>query len=254
MTYLIDLDGTMYEGTNIIDGAVDFINYLKKTNQDYYFFTNNSTRTGKQNQQKMIEMGFEKDDENKFITSSIILANYISNNYKNGSAFVIGSHGIKEALKEKNIKIVKNTKADYVICALDTKASYSDYSNALKNILNGAIFFATNMDRRYPKEDGYTIGNGAIVNMLEFASEKNAIKLGKPNPLVIDVFKDMTGLNNEDLIIIGDNLETDIALGSNTGIKTILVETGIHKKIDCDKFEIYPTKVIKNLKELIKII
>lgn len=252
MTYLIDLDGTMYEGTNNIDGAIDFINYLRKTNQNYYFFTNNSTRTKKQNQEKMIKMGFEKDDENRFITSSTILAYYLSKNFKKGTVYVIGVDSIKEALIEKGFEIVDTINADYVVCALDTKADYKLYSKALKNILNGAKLFATNIDRRYPQEDGFTLGNGAIVAMLEFASEKEAIKLGKPNPLIVKIVEQMIETKEEDLVIIGDNLETDILLGYQTGIKTILVETGIHKREDCDKFKIYPTKIVKNLQELIK--
>lgn len=252
MTYLIDLDGTMYEGKNQIDGAIDFIKYLQKTKQDYYFFTNNSTRTKKQNQEKMIEMGFDKDDENKFITSSILLSYYMKKHYSNGTVFVIGTDGIKEALQDNNFEIVDDINADFVVCALDKNANYNTYSKALKNILNGAKLLATNMDRKYPQEDGFTLGNGAIIAMLEFSSEKTAFKLGKPNPLVIKIFEEMTGLKDEDLVIIGDNLETDIALGYNLGIETILVETGIHRKEDCDKLKIYPTKIVKNLKELIK--
>ena len=88
--------------------------------------------------------------------------------------------------------------------------------------------------------------------MLEYASGVEAIKIGKPYQIILDILLEEKNLKKEDLIFIGDNLETDIKLGYDAKIETIMVCSGVHTEKDIDRLKVYPTKVIKNLRELIK--
>ena len=115
-----------------------------------------------------------------------------------------------------------------------------------------AKFIATNPDRLLANNGTFDIGNGAVIDMLEYASGVEAIKIGKPYQTILNILLEEKKLKKEDLIFIGDNLETDIKLGYDAKIETIMVCSGVHTEKDIDRLKVYPTKVVKNLRELIK--
>ena len=112
-------------------------------------------------------------------------------------------------------------------------------------------FSATNPDRLLANNGTFDIGNGAIIDMLEYASGVEAVKIGKPYQIILDILLDEKNLKKEDLIFIGDNLETDIKLGYDAKIETIMVCSGVHTEKDIERLKVYPTKIVKNLRELI---
>ena len=250
-TYIIDLDGTMYSGSTNIDGAREFIDYLQSKNLPYIFLTNNATRTKKQAKEHMLNLGFKNIKEEDFFTSAMATAKFIAKNYPGKKCFMLGESGLEEALKEWNFDIVQEN-ANFVVVGLDRNATYKKYSDALHNILAGAKFIATNPDRLLANNGTFDIGNGAIIDMLEYASGIEAIKIGKPYQIILDILLEEKKLKKEDIILLGDNLETDIKLGYNADVETIMVCSGVHTEKDIDRLKVYPSKVVKNLKELTK--
>ncbi len=255
-TYLIDLDGTMYSGNKNIDGAIEFINYLQKNNLPYIFLTNNATRTKKQIKEHMINLGFKNIREEDFFTSAMASAKYVAKNFEKKTCFVIGEEGLIEALKNENFEIVEEDIdkkiADFVFVGLDRVGEYKKYSKALHHIINGAKLIATNTDRLLSNNGTFDLGNGSVVAMFEYASNTQSLKIGKPYPIILDILLEEFSLKKEELILIGDNLETDIKLGYDSKIETIMVCSGVHTEKDIDILKVYPNKIIKNLKELIK--
>lgn len=249
-TYLIDLDGTMYSGNTNIDGAREFIEYLNNNNIPHVFLTNNATRTKKQAKEHMLNLGFKNIREEQFFTSAIAAAKYVAQNYSERKCFMIGESGLEEALLDENFEFVEND-ANFLFVGLDRNADYKKYSSALHCLLNGATFIATNTDRLLSNNETFDIGNGAIVNMLEYSSGKTAIKVGKPYEIILDIFLKEKKLTKDQVILIGDNLETDIKLGYDAKIETIMVCSGVHTEKDIEKLKIYPNHVVKNLRELI---
>lgn len=250
-TYIIDLDGTMYSGSTNIDGAREFIDYLQSKNLPYIFLTNNATRTKKQAKEHMLNLGFKNIKEEDFFTSAMATAKFIAKNYPGKKCFMLGESGLEEALKEWNFDIVQEN-ANFVVVGLDRNATYKKYSDALHNILAGAKFIATNPDRLLANNGTFDIGNGAVIDMLEYASGIEAIKIGKPYQIILDILLEEKKLKKEDIILLGDNLETDIKLGYNADVETIMVCSGVHTEKDIDRLKVYPSKVVKNLKELTK--
>lgn len=250
-TYLIDLDGTMYRGNQCIDGAIPFINYLLSNNIPFLFVTNNATRTRKQNVEHMERLGFQGIKEEHFYTSSIAAAKYMKKHSQKRKTWFIGKKGLEEALIQEGFQITEDH-PDFVFVGLDVEGSYDLYSKALRFLLNGAKLIGTNTDRRLASNDGYIIGNGSVIKMLEYASGQESEKIGKPYAPMLEGVLDYLQLSKEDVIIIGDNLETDISLGTQHGVETIFVTSGVHQKSDCEKLQIFPTHKIENLKELIK--
>ena len=250
-TYLIDLDGTMYSGNTNIDGAREFIEYLQEKGLPYIFLTNNATRTKTQAKEHMLNLGFKNIKEDNFFTSAIATTKFIAKNYSERKCFMIGESGLEEALKWWGFDLVQEN-PDFVVVGLDRNATYKKYSEALHHLLAGAKFIATNPDRLLANNGTFDIGNGAVIDMLEYASGIEAIKIGKPYQIILDILLEEKNLKKEDLIFIGDNLETDIKLGYDAKIETIMVCSGVHDENDIERLKVYPTKVIKNLRELIK--
>ena len=250
-TYLLDLDGTMYHGNTCILEAKLFIDHLLKTNQEFYFLTNNATRTKKQNVEHMQSLGFEGIEEKHFYTSAMAAASYVKSLNQGNRAFYIGEDGLKEALLQEGFEIVDED-VDFVFVGLDRNANYQKYSQALKHLLNKAQLVGTNYDRIIATSHGYDVGNGAIVDLFEYASGQKSLKIGKPYSVILEGCLNYIHKNKDEVILVGDNLETDILLGLNCGVESILVLSGVHSEMDIERLGIKPTKIIKSLTEFIK--
>ncbi len=248
--YMIDLDGTMYRGNKIIPSAKKFVDTLMERNEEFFFLTNNAKRTKKQNVEHMKQMGFQGIKEEQFFTSSMAAAIYAKEHYTGRNAYYIGQDGLREALIEQGFFITDND-VDFVFVGLDTKGTYEKYSKALSFLLDHAILIGTNDDRLLAQSDGFSIGNGSIVAMYEYATNQVSPKIGKPHsPILESALKYMKKEKNE-VVLVGDNLETDILLGVNCGVETVFVTTGVHTKDDVERLQIYPDCIVDSLEQLL---
>lgn len=245
-TIVLDLDGTMYRGSECIDSAKRFIDRCYKAGIPYVFLTNNSMRTQEENAQHMIDMGYEHIEPSQFFNSAMASTQYVAKNSAQRKAYYIGKNGMKEALEKEGFELVEQD-PDFVFVGLNKECTYASYSKALSFLLQGAKLIGTNNDRILAKPGGFEVGNGSIVAMFEYASKQESPKIAKPYRPMLDLCLEHFGLKKEDIILVGDNLETDIALGYNNNVETLLVETGVHQREDIEALKIYPTQVVKNL-------
>lgn len=249
-TYLIDLDGTMYRGNQVIAKAVTFIQLLQKHHVSYVFVTNNATRTRKQNLAHMEHLGFSGIKEADFFTSATAAVSYMKKHSNEHYVYAVGEQGLFEAIGEGGYEIDKH-KAKLVFVGLARDMDYQSYSEAARILRqNHALLIGTNQDRRIPEGDSFSIGNGAIVEMLRYASEAETILIGKPNPPMMEEVLAYVGKSKEECIVIGDNLETDIAFAKDNGLCSIMVCSGVHTKADAAHFRIKSDIVIESLDEL----
>ena len=249
-TLLLDLDGTMYHGNKALPSAVDFIKYLQKNNILFYFLTNNSSRTPLENAQHMLDIGYQNIQAKQFFNSAMACVSYVKKKTGKRKVFIVGQTGLKDELILRGFNIVEED-ADIVMVGLNKAGDYYLYSKALRNLLNGAVLVGTNSDRVLMDSEGISLGNGSIVSMLEYASGQTAIITGKPSIIFIEEALNHWGLKKEEVILIGDNLETDIQCGINGDIKTVLVLTGVHQEEDIYNLKIKPDMVVSDLNELI---
>lgn len=249
-TYLLDLDGTMYRGSAIIEEARLLIEQLHAQGHPYYFLTNNATRTLQENCMHMRNMGYEHIEESMFFTSAMAAAFYARKHYSGNRAAIIGMDGLKEALTKAGYELV-DTNADLLFVGLDRHADYETYSHALSLLKQGAQLIGTNRDRFLPKADGFDMGNGAVVAMLEYASGQQSPEIGKPYPVILKEALEYFGLDKNEVILVGDNLETDILLAKTQQIESVLVTTGVHDETDCERLSIYPDRIVHSLLELL---
>ena len=247
--YMIDLDGTMFHGKRIVEGAKEWIDSLIEKNVPFIFLTNNSSRTPEQATQHMLDMGFENIEPKHFYTSAIAAVSYVSSHYCERKAFYIGELGMKTALLEAGFTIVNDTEelADFVFIGLNRQATYEMYSQAVKHLVHGAVLVGTNNDRILLSEKGVNVGNGSIVAMFEYVCGRESIKIGKPHQPILEEALKFMNVSKDEVILVGDNLETDIALGEKFGVETIFVLTGIHKREDIERLGIHPTYVVERM-------
>lgn len=247
---LIDLDGTMYRGNDVIPSALLFVEHLQKAHIPFLFVTNNATRTHAQNREKMESLGFHDLEDSHFFTSAMAAASYIKNYCDVHRVFCIGEDGLKEALLEQDF-LITETAAEAVVVGLDKQLTYDKLCSAYNHLQHGAILIGTNQDRRIPHGNQYLVGNGGIVSLLEYCSETCAIFTGKPTSIMMQEILRYTKTSAENVVMIGDNLETDVAFGLNNHVQTIFVTSGVHKRKDCQRFQIQPDLIIEDLMELV---
>lgn len=253
MKCMIDLDGTMYHGTKIIESALAFMKEAQRRNMDLLFLTNNASRTQKQAAEHMLKMGYENIRPEQFYTSAMAAVDEVKRISKKRRAYMIGEAGLKEALLQNGFELVDQD-ADFVFVGLDRNATYRDYSLAFRQLYKGAKLVGTNSDTVLLSEEGVNVGNGSIVHMLETCSGQTSMQIGKPSSVILDCALRYTGWDKEDVILIGDNLYTDILCGLQAGAKTALVLTGISKREDVEKTGIIPDYIVDNMMDLFEIL
>ena len=171
--YCLDLDGTVYRGTEPIKEAVAFISNLQEIGLDAYYVTNNSSATPLQVKAKLATFGIKAHDE-KIMTSAIASAKYCKEMYPGATVQMFGEKGLEEALRSLNIEVV-NDNPDVVIMGIDRGTNYEKLSEICLAIRSGAKFIATNGDKAIPSERGLLPGNGSFVKLVEYSTGVNPI-------------------------------------------------------------------------------
>ncbi|UTH14397.1 TIGR01457 family HAD-type hydrolase [Macrococcus equipercicus] len=248
--YLLDLDGTMYAGTRLIEGAKEFIDYLALNQLPYLFVTNNASKTPEEVSAKLSAMGFVSTPDN-VVTSAMATAMYIAAEKSEASVYVIGGTGIKKALEDEGLVIKDEEHVDYVVVGLDVDITYEKYAVACLAVRNGATFISTNPDVSIPTERGFLPGNGALTSVVAVSTGVDPVFIGKPEQHIMNKAVELIGLPKEDLVMIGDLYMTDIMSGINSGIDTLHVQTGVSTYEAVMQEAVPPTYSVKNLLEVI---
>ncbi|AYJ91741.1 TIGR01457 family HAD-type hydrolase [Bacillus safensis] len=248
--YLIDLDGTMYKGTEKIEEAGQFVQKLNELNIPYLFVTNNSSRTPKQVAEKLVSFDIPATEEQVF-TTSMATANYIAEQKKDASVYVIGEEGIKQAIKEKGLTFGQED-ADFVVVGIDRGITYEKLAVGAIAIRQGAQFVSTNGDIAIPTERGLLPGNGSLTSVLTVTTTVQPTFIGKPESIIMEQAMRVLGTDVSETLMVGDNYDTDIMAGMNAGMDTLLVHTGVTTKELLQKYEKQPTYVIDSLSEWIE--
>ncbi len=246
--YLIDMDGVIYRGNQLIPGAERFIQELKTQDIPFLFLTNNRQRTRRDVATRLQRLGIDVEEEHVF-TCAMATARFLAQQKPGGTAFVIGEGGLLTALHSNGYAIV-DSELDYVVVGEGRTITFEMLEAALNMILGGAKLVATNPDPTCPTQTGTRPGCGAVVAMLEAASGVKAFSVGKPSPLMLRGARKELGLTTDQTIVIGDTMETDIIGGAQLGFKTILVLSGGTRRDDLVRYAFRPDKVVESIADL----
>lgn len=249
--YLIDLDGTIYRGNHTIQTGVDFVHRLQEKNIPHLFLTNNTTRTRQMVLEKLNGHGI-KTQLDHIYTPVLATRDYLlekNPNIDKIPVYIIGEVGLKEGLLTDPHFYLDTENPKYVIVGMDTQMTYEKIRVAVKAIRNGAIFLGTNQDLNLPAGDELLPGNGSQCAMISAASGVEPIYIGKPSPIIVNYALKIIDLPKEDVVMVGDNYDTDIMTGINYQMDTLLTLTGVTKKEEVADKSAPPTHVVSNLGE-----
>ena len=246
--YLIDMDGVIYRGSQLIDGAADFIHHLRERNIPFMFLTNNSERSPRDLVTKLEHLGLHVSWKN-FYTAAHCTADFLIRQRPKSSAFVIGEGGLLIALQEAGI-VFDSIKPDYVVVGEGRLFNFEVMEKAMRLIEKGSHIVATNPDTWCPTDAGPRPGTGALASFLESATGKKAYYLGKPNPFMFLMARNRLGLHTSETIMIGDTMETDIRGAVELGLQAYLVLTGSTTRESLLTYPYSPTRVFESIKEL----
>lgn len=246
--YLIDMDGVIYRGGDLITGADRFVAELQSLDVPFLFLTNNSQRTRRDVAKKLERLGIRVSESHVY-TCAMATARFLASQKPNGTAYVIGEGGLLTALHKNGFSIVDKD-PDYVVVGEGRNLNFEMAEQALRMILAGAKLIATNMDPNCPTQHGMRPGCGAVVAMLEAASGVKAFSVGKPSPIMLRAARKELGLSTDDTVVIGDTMETDILGGAQLEYKTILVLSGTTAERDLRHYAYQPDLVVPSLEHL----
>ena len=255
---VFDMDGVIYRGNSPIEGAREVIEYLIKGDIPFVFLTNNSTRTPQMYREKLLSMGIDVPAE-RIVTSGLATRLYMKKHMKPGKIFVIGGKGLHEEMERLGWGAVsleecregKWKDIEHVVVGLDPNLTYEKLKYGTRAIRNGATFIGTNPDTTYPAEEGLYPGAGAIIAALKASTGKEPIIIGKPNEPAYEIVKAKLGPVDE-IWMMGDRLDTDIAFAKRFGMKAIMVLTGVSTLEDVERSGIKPDLVLPSIKELLE--
>lgn len=246
--FLIDMDGVIYRGKQLIPGAERFIAGLRERDIPFAFLTNNSQRTRRDVATRLNRMGIQADEEHIF-TCAMATARFLASQKPGGTAYVIGEGGLLHALHRNGYSIVDDD-PDYVVVGEGRTFNMEIVEAAVRMILRGSKLIATNIDPNCPTSQGLRPGCGAIVAMLETATGLKAFSVGKPSPVMMRAARKEIGLATAETIMIGDTMETDILGGVSLGYRTCLVLSGGTQREDLVRYAYRPDLVVDSIADL----
>ena len=248
--YICDMDGVIYHGNRLLEGAAEFVEWLIKEDKKFLFLTNSSERSPRELCQKLERMGMEVNEKN-FYTSALATASFLSSQSPGCSAYVIGEPGLVNALYEAGITM-NDVNPDYVVVGDTRNINFSNIQRAVKFIFDGAKLIGTNPDFTNPLESGIAPATRALIAPIELTTGKSAYFVGKPNPLMMRTGLRMLGCESEDTAIIGDRMDTDIIAGIESEIDTVLVLSGVSDINTPSLFPYRPKYILNNVGDILK--
>jgi len=248
--FLMDMDGTFYLGNTLIPGSLDFIDRLLQSGKSFYFLTNNSSHNANFYASKLFKMGLKTIQKSQIITSGEICSWYLQRLKPQGRVFLLGTKELEHDLLKAGLMSVQNN-PDFVVLGFDKTLTYNKLERACHFIREGIPFYATHPDINCPTEHGPIPDTGSMIKMIEASTGVSPKIYGKPYPEVVDYVAFRTKTTKEDIVMIGDRLYTDIAMGKKSGITTILVLTGETKIDDVKSSPWQPDYIFPSLKDIV---
>ncbi len=248
--FICDMDGVIYHGSKILDSVTEFINWMQDNDKKFVFLTNSPERTPHELSMKLSRMGLNVSAEH-FYTSAMATATFLDSQNSNCTAYVIGEAALSKTLYDVGI-YMNDVNPDYVVVGETRTYSFEKIEKAIELVNKGARLIGTNPDITGPTERGIMPATGALISPIEIATSKKAYFVGKPNPLMLRHGMKKLGCHSEEIVFIGDRMDTDIIAGIESNVDTVLVLSGVTSKEDINNFPYRPKYILNGVGDIIK--
>ena len=251
--FILDMDGTIYLGNELFPFTKDFLKKVEDTGREYYFFTNNSSKSQQAYIEKLGKLGIQiKKDQ--MMTSSHVIVKYLKEHYEGKSIYVLGTQSMIQEFQYFDMNLTEED-PDIVVLGFDTTLTYEKLSKACHYIRNGCIYFGINPDWNCPMEGGAFIPDcGSIAKLIEASTGRFPEFFGKPSKHTLDYIIQETGYKPDEIAIVGDRLYTDIAVADQSDVTSILVLSGESTREDVTTSDVKPNVILEDLSEITKML
>jgi 4-nitrophenyl phosphatase len=231
----------IFRGNRIIEGSREAIQRLKKGGKKLIFLSNNSTMSRRAYMKKFKANKIPASAE-EFVLATSSTAEFIQSENPEAKIFLIGANGLKEEIELAGLEIVDDYQnADYLVVGSDPDLTFDKITLALRAVRSGIKYIATNPDKIFPGSKGVTPGTGMMIGALYWMTGRMPdVIVGKPSPVIFTVAAKKLGVSTEKSVVIGDQLETDVAGGKKVKALTVLVLSGVNEERDIERLNIRP--------------
>ncbi len=252
--FIIDIDGVVGKSVKPIREGVEGVKRLKELGKKVLFVSNNSTRSRRILLDRLRSFGVDAD-ESDILVATYATARFIAEEKKNAKVFTTGEKGLREELELAGLEIVGYDEAEYLVVGSNRGVNFDLMTEALRACLRGIRYVATNPDRVFPAEDGPIPGTGMIIGALYWMTGREPdVIVGKPSRVIMEQALRIMGLSADDVAVIGDQIDVDVAAGKSIGAATALVLTGVTTRENLEemvkRYGIKPDYVIDSLLSL----
>lgn len=248
---VIDLDGTVYRSTDPVPGAPEAITALRDRGVDVVFASNTSTKSRATCLYRLSNIGVDANSAD-ILTSASVTATHVASEYEGRRVLAIGSPALYDELANAGVETTDDPDlAEVVVVGKDRDVDWERLTRVVRAAVRDVPFVVTNRDRISPTSGGIVPGTGALVAAVAWAADRDPDAVaGKPHDPMIDAIDARLNCSLSDAIVIGDNLESDVALGDRAGMKTVLVLSGVAEAADVGTGTPRPTHVLGSLAEV----
>jgi NagD protein len=248
-SWLMDMDGVLVREEHAIPGADRFLARLGELGRPFLVLTNNSTYTRRDLAARLAANGLHVPEE-AIWTSALATARFLRDQRPGGSAFVIGEAGLTTAMHEAGYTLTERA-PDYVVLGETRTYSFERITRAIRLIVDGARFIATNPDATGPAVEGPLPATGSVAALISRATEVEPYFVGKPNPLMMRSALNAIDAHSETAAMIGDRMDTDIVSGLEAGMETVLVLTGVTTRENAERHPYRASRIVDSIADLI---
>jgi NagD protein len=248
-SWLIDMDGVLVREEHPIPGAERFLQRLRERGSSFLVLTNNSMYTPRDLAARLRRNSLDVPEE-AIWTSAMATANLLHSQRPGGTAYVIGEAGLTTALHQAGYTLTEQD-PDYVVLGETRTYSFVRITNAIRLVLGGARFIATNPDATGPAPDGPVPATGSVAALISRATGVAPYFVGKPNPLMMRSALNAIGAHSENTGIIGDRMDTDVVAGLEAGMHTVLVLTGVASRAEVERYPYRPSRIVDSIADLL---
>lgn len=247
--FIVDMDGTFYLGDGLIPGADECMHRIVESGRDYYFFSNNSSHSIETVRARLEKIGFPVPRE-KVMLSSYVAALTVKRDYPGKSVYLLGNRNLYDVFREMEVPLAQDD-ADIVMLGFDTDLTYDRIRRACRMIANGAVYMATHPDVNCPTPDGFIPDTGSMIELFAASTGRYPQVLGKPMTPTVDYLTETLSCTRGELAFVGDRLETDVRVGTDHGIPSVLVLSGATDAKTAKESQIRADLVLPSLRELV---
>lgn len=244
--FIVDMDGTFYLGDSLLPGAQHFADAVKETDRRFFFFTNNSSHNEEECLVKLNKLGYPANKGDVIISSHVTI-DFLKRNRAGKSVYLLGNENLTGDFIEAGIPM-DDENPDIVVLGFDTALTYEKINKAANFLAGGAEYIATHPDDNCPLKYGFMPDVGSFMAMFRQSTGRMPdLIMGKPYAFTVDFVTNAIGCKREEIAFVGDRLETDIAIGANNGLASVLVYTGVTSPEKYEKSEIRASLAVENI-------